>query len=217
MPVKVGLKYIEIWKDSMENAVQAYEAQPLEKGQIVFYGPSNFTRWDPKYGMKPLRECVLGDSGKPCAVNRGFGSSCSEHQLYYYHRMVKPLEPKVLVYYCPGNYEAFGYSAKESWELAQRVIIYTLTDFPDCRIYLSGFNPKRDMNEKYLRDREWQNAEMKKFCEETPNCTFFDPFDFEPLMRKDIFIKDGVHFSQEGYDLYAEFMKKVLKDELKNF
>ena len=98
MPVRVGLKHIDIWNDSMEKAVQAYEQEPIEKGQIVFYGPSNFTRWSAKYGHIPLREALLGKSGRPCAFNRGFGSSCSEHQLYYYPRMVRPLEPSVLVY-----------------------------------------------------------------------------------------------------------------------
>ena len=54
MPVKVGLKYIEKWKESMEDEVLAYEAEQQEKGQIVFYGPSNFTRWSKRFGMKPM-------------------------------------------------------------------------------------------------------------------------------------------------------------------
>ena len=217
MPVKVGLKVIEIWKDSMEKAVCRYEEQDTPKGQIVFYGPSNFTRWDPAYGNKPLRECILGKSGKPCAVNRGFGSSCSEHQLYYYPRMVRPLEPKVLVYYCAGNYECFGYSAEESWELAQRVIVYTLTDFPACKIYLSGFNPKVNMSEQYLKDREWQTEQMKAFCEATPRCTFFDSFEWKDMHDPSLFISDGVHFNPEGYDRYAEHFKELLKEELEQF
>ena len=97
MPVKVGLKYIEIWKDSMENAVCNYEKEPIVTDQIVFYGPSYFTRWSPKYGMRPLREDLVGKSGAPCVINRGFGSSCPEHQLYYYPRLIRPLAPRVLV------------------------------------------------------------------------------------------------------------------------
>ena len=103
MPVKVGLKYIEGWKESMEDEVLAYEQEPVVKGQIVCYGPSNFTRWSKKWGNTPIAEMLPGKSGKPCVINRGFGSSCAEHQLYYYHRMIRPLEPKVLVYSCAGN------------------------------------------------------------------------------------------------------------------
>ena len=84
MPVRVGLKVIEKWNSSMEKEVLRYEDEPIVKGQIVFYGPSNFTRWSRRWNHVPLREAIVGKSGQPCCINRGFGSSCAEHQLYYY-------------------------------------------------------------------------------------------------------------------------------------
>ena len=60
MAIKVGLRYIEQGKESMEDEVLAYEAEPQEKGQIVFYGPSYFTRWGTRFGMKPMRDVLLG-------------------------------------------------------------------------------------------------------------------------------------------------------------
>ena len=119
MAVKVGLKFIEKWKTDLEAQVCRYEAENAEKGQIVFYGPSNFTRWSAKWGMTPLAEALPGKSGKACCINRGFGSTCSEHHLYYYHRMVRVLEPKVLVY-SPGigNGLGFGYTKEELYEMA---------------------------------------------------------------------------------------------------
>ena len=56
MPVKVGLRYIDIWQESMEDDVLAYEREELHKGQIVFYGPSYFTRWSKRFDMIPMRE-----------------------------------------------------------------------------------------------------------------------------------------------------------------
>ena len=58
MSVKVGLQYIDIWKESMEEEVLKYEEEPIVKGQIVFYGPSNFTRWSKKWNHIPLREAL---------------------------------------------------------------------------------------------------------------------------------------------------------------
>ena len=216
MPVKVGLKYIEIWKDSMEKAVLAYEQEPIVKDQIVFYGPSYFTRWSPKYGMRPLRGEIVGASGAPCVVNRGFGSSCPEHQLYYYSRLIRPLEPRVLVYHSHGNSASFGYSPEEEWELAQRVIIWALTDFPDIRIYLCGVNPSKGMDEKKAQIRETYNGWLREFVAAHPNCHFIDPMSYEPLLRQDIYT-DLVHFNQEGYDLFAEFFRRALKDELAQY
>ncbi len=218
MSVKVGLKKIEIWNESLEDAVVKYEQEQNEMGQIVFYGSSSFTRWSEAYGMKPMREVLLGKSGAPCVINRGFGSSCPEHQLYYYPRMVRPLAPKVLVYICRGNNTPFGYSFEEGWELAQRVIAYTLTDFPDAHIYLCGSQPiKREYNYSEAQNYKRFDTWLKAFAEATPNCHFIDMMKYDELKRKDIFVEDGVHFNQTGYDIYAEIFKKELKDELDRF
>lgn len=217
MPVKIGLRVIDIWNESMEDEVVAYEKEPLHKNQIVFYGPSYFTRWSKRFGMKPMRDVLLGASGAPCVVNRGFGSSCAEQQLYYYPRMIRPLEPKVLVYTSQANGPSFGYSDEESWELAQRVIAYAMTDFPGIRVYLVGAYPSRDMTPEGADKLRQYNAVVKTFAENTPNCAYIDAMEYEPFHRKDIYVEDGVHFNQTGYDLCAEFYREALKDELAAF
>ncbi len=217
MPVRVGLKYIEQWKSSMEKEVLKYEEEPVQKGQIVFYGPSNFTRWSAKFKHTPLGEAVVGKSGKSCCINRGFGSSNAEHQLYYYPRMVRPLEPKVLVYSGLGNYRAFGYSLEEVWELCQRVISYALTDFPGIQIYLCSQQHHKTDDDVYRVHHEKSSAWMKEFCENTPDCHFLNILDYEPLQRNDIFVEDGVHYNQEGYNLYADYFREALKKELDLF
>lgn len=217
MSVKVGLHYIDIWKESMEDEVRAYEAAPAPKDQIVFYGPSYFTRWSTRFGMVPLRQALTAPSGAECAVNRGFGSSCSEHQLYYYPRLIRPLEPRVLVYSSFANGLSFGYTIEELWELAQRVIAWAQTDFPGIRIYLCGTNVSRDETEEKralaLEYDRWQ----KEFAASHENCFFIDTRACQALHRKDIFVEDGVHYNQEGYRLYEDFFRQALKDELAQY
>ena len=217
MPVKVGLKAIEIWNDSMEKAVAAYEKEPVKTGQIVFYGPSYFTRWSEKYGVTPMQEALPGKSGAPCVINRGFGSSCAEHQLYYYPRMIRPLAPKVLVYASHGNGEHFGYSNEETWEIAQRVIAYARADFPDIHIYLCGAAPQRQLSKELLAKRRQYNAWVKAFCDATPNCFYIDPLEYAPMLSDDVFVDDGVHFTPKGYEIYTELFKSALKDDLAKF
>ena len=214
MGIKVGLKYIEKWHSDLESQVQRYEQEAAEKGQIVFYGPSNFTRWGPKYGNPTLKEEILGKSGKQCCINRGFGSSCTEHHLYYYSRMVKPLEPKVLVY-APGlgNGTAFGYTPQEMFELAQRVVLYAKSDFPDLKIYLCGLNLYRDKRETSAEYDGW----LRAFAAEVPDCTYVDVAGYEPLHRTDILAEDNKHFNHEGYKIYGELFKEVLKEELEQY
>jgi DNA-binding transcriptional regulator/RsmH inhibitor MraZ len=219
MPVYIkDLKFIDKWGESLENQVIAYEKEPIRKGEIVFYGPSNFTRWkNVKYGNPVLREEIVGASGAPCCINRGFGSSCSEHQLYYYHRMVKPLEPKVLVYSCFGNHEIFGYSTEECWELGQRVVAYAKNDFPELKIYISSANPSRDMTEAQIAERIMFNGWLREFAENTPDCVYVDVFSHKELWDSNMFVADGVHFNFEGYKIYGDIWREALKDELKNY
>lgn len=210
MAVKVGLKFIEKWKSDLEDQVCRYEAEPVRKGQIVFYGPSNFTRWSEKYGVTNLKDDLPGASGNPCAINRGFGSSCPEHHLYYYSRMVRPLEPKVLVY-APGlgNGTSFGYTPEELFELAQRVVLYALSDFPDLRVYICGL-PARYSKPEHLEYGAW----LRQFAESTPGCAYLDIAGCETLRSKELLGPDGVHFNPQGYKAYAEFFREALKEEL---
>ena len=132
-------------------------------------------------------------------------------------RMVRPLAPSVLVYGSWGNSDAFGYSNEEAFELAQRVVTYALTDFPELRVYLGGAQATRDMDEETIASRRAYSEMLRKFAEETPRCTYFDPLSRKELWQKDIFVEDGVHYNQKGFDLYRDFFQEVLKDELEKF
>ena len=216
MSVKIGLKKakeLDYYWD-VDEVITELENQPANKGEIVFYGPSNFTRWgNERFGITvKLRDELLGKSGKGCAINRGFGSSCAEHQLYYYPRVIRPLEPKVLVYSPWGNQGE--YSDEETWEIAQRVIAYAFADFPDIHVYLQSSNRRKEMSEEEIAKNKRFNSWLKAFAENTPNCFYVDTFNYEPLSNPDIFVKDGVHFNNDGYKVYSEFYREVLKDEL---
>lgn len=197
----------------MEAQVCRYEAEDQPTGQIVFYGPSNFTRWSSKYSATPLAEALPGKSGSICCINRDFGSSCPEHHLYYYGRMVRPLAPAVLVY-APGlgNGTSFGYTPKELFDLAQRVVLYAKSDFPDLRIYLCGL-PHRYTKPEALEYNAW----LRQLCEEVPDCTFVDIAECKELQDPALLCQDGVHFTPEGYERYAEFFRTVLRQELDRY
>ena len=44
----------------LESRIVEFEQETIQKGKILFYGSSGFTRWKPKYGMRPLEEEILG-------------------------------------------------------------------------------------------------------------------------------------------------------------
>ena len=89
---------------ALEDSVVAYEQEPIEKGKILFYGHSLFTRWgSPEYGFRRMDEDIRMKDGSLAVVNHGFGTSTSEELLYYYPRLVRPWEPRALVLSTLGN------------------------------------------------------------------------------------------------------------------
>lgn len=210
MSVRKGLLCLPL-----EKIIDRLEKEQVEPGQIVFYGPSNFTRWSREWGNNALEDDIRGASGKKCAINRGFGGSDPEQQLYYYRRMVLPLKPKIMVYF-PGacNGRDKGYTDEEQFELAQRVVIYAQHDMPGLQVVVMGLNLNRgDCRAEHQTFNNW----LREFAQQTPNCRFVDPTESVPLARQDIYIEDGVHYTREGYALYAQWVREVLKEELAQY
>ena len=102
---------------------------------------------------------------------------------------------------------------EEMFDLAQRVMLYAKSDFPDLKIYLCGLNLFKDKRETSAEYDSW----LRAFAAEVPDCTYVDISGYEPLHRTDIFAEDNKHFNHEGYRIYGELFKEVLKEELDQF
>ena len=111
----------------------------------------------------------------------------------------------------------FGYTAEESFALAQRVVQYARNDFPDMPIYIGGFSTWKSQGkpnyEKYKAFEVW----LRELAEAVPGCKFLDLDCREEFRTWDIYVEDKVHFNSEGYRLYTEYFKEALKDELDQF
>lgn len=211
-----------------ENSIQEYEKQPIEKGMILFYGSSGFTRWSPKCGYRPLEEDIRMKDGSPAAVNHGFGGGTMEEGLYYYHRMVKPWEPRAIVMRFFPNDINFGYAPIELVNLMAQFCNWARADFPGVKLYLCDAMPHK----RYINNTVWQrlakqfNGLLKEYCDANDDCAYVcqsawrgfyeDPADAGDYskIRQDIWIDDEMHFTQEGYDTYRDLFLEALDDIL---
>ena len=213
----------------LEKEVKAYEEQEILKGKIVFYGDSGFTRWSTRFGHRSMEEELAMKDGSIAVVNHGFGTSTAEEQLYYYDRLIRPWEPKVLVNMTHGNDWDAGYTATEIMTLQSRLFEYARKDFPGIRIFACNVRPSVKNREggSNLRAHELEyNELLAQYCRKHDDCTLVDHwsnpiFFVDPNrigeydnIKEDIFIEDKIHYNQKGYDLYAEFWREILKDVL---
>jgi len=211
-----------------EKLVEEYEQQPIEKGKILFYGSSGFTRWKPKYDHRPLEEDIRMKDGSPAAVNHGFGGSTIEEGLYYYDRMVKPWEPRAIVLRFYPNDISYGYSPVEIVYLLAQFCKWARADFPGVKLYLCDAMPHK----RFVNSVMWQrlakqyNKLLKEYCDANEDCVYVcqsawpgfysDPTDAGDYskIRQDIWVEDEMHLTQEGYDSYRDLFLTALDDIL---
>ena len=214
----------------LEKSVVAYEQVPLQKGGIVFYGSSGFTRWGSpisSFNHRPLEEDIRMKDGSPAGVNRGFGSSTAEELLYYYPRLILPLEPRALVVSIVHNDRGMGYTPDEVVTNLAKLFEFARTDFPGIRLYACDCRPTlKFTTDAHLEYMTEFNRLLKEYCDAHEDTTFVDhihhPIWFNDprdvgdykKVRTDMFVEDDVHFNQLGYDLYKDFMLEVLDDIL---
>lgn len=219
---------------SLENEIIAYEQEPIEKGKILFYGHSLFTRWgSPQFGYRRMDEDIRMKDGSLAVVNHGFGTSTSEELLYYYDRMVRPWAPRALVLATYTNDGMYGYGPEDVMTNISKICHWARADFPGIKIFLVEDHPRPNTKD-YAGKELWNAGRIKRekylemlhayaqSHEDTKVITLWNvPELFETpegigdyhKVREDIFVKDKVHPNQAGYDILKEVFTKAL-DEL---
>ncbi len=211
-----------------DKTAEGFLSGPIEKGLILFYGSSGFTRWSTRFDHRPLEEDIRRKDGSLAAVNHGFGGSTIDEGLYYYDRMVKPWEPRAIVLRFFPNDAGYGYSPEEIFYLHAVFCNWARADFPGVRLYLCDAMPHK----RYVNNSSWQqrakefNRLLKEYCDANEDCTYVcqsawpgfysDPADAGDYskIRQDIWVDDEVHFTQEGYDIYRDLFLTALDDIL---
>ncbi|HBL83559.1 MAG: hypothetical protein A2Y17_09545 [Clostridiales bacterium GWF2_38_85] len=210
MEIKFNLK-------RYENSIVGIEKYPIEKGKILLCGSSFFTNW----GYERSREQLSGIGGEQKAIiNHGFGGSTVDEVLYYYHRLIKPYDPKMIVTRFGINDIFAGYSIDQICDLSSRFYEWAKTDFPNIKIIiLSSFDFKSAPSKNVLPQIAEYNDLMKKYCAENNSMFFCDINEFFYKSKndigtfvnfKDIFKDDGLHLTDEGYDQLAHYFKEKL-------
>ncbi len=218
----------------LEASIIAYEQEPIEKGKILFYGHSWFTRWgSPKWGYRRMDEDIRMKDGSLAVVNHGFGTSTSEELLYYYDRMVRPWEPRALVIATRANDSMYGYSPEETMANISKICQWARVDFPGIRLFLMEAPPscrgkdttRKDLWNNGKNERDKFNEMIRIYAdthEDTKLVSLWDKPEFFETpedvgnfrkVRDDIFVDDKVHPNQAGYDILGPIFRKAL-DEL---
>ncbi len=190
-----------------EKAIQAFEARdqktPPPKGAILFAGSSSIVGWNlPKY-FPDLK-----------AVNRGFGGSAIADSVEHADRILIPLEPRIVVFYAGDNDVASGKAPEKVCDDYKAFVKKVHDALPETKIIFITIKPS------IARWKLWDKmqAANKLIAEFVKSDKRLGYVDVGPPMlgedgkpKAELFVKDGLHLSAEGYKLWTSLVLPQLK------
>lgn len=193
-------------QSNWEKTIQAFEEQdaenPPEKGGILFVGSSSIRAWKTDRDFPELD-----------IVNRGFGGSQTSDVLYFMDRIVFPYEPRLIVVYVGDNDFAYGKSVERVWTDTTTFIETVHERLPETRIVYVAIKPSL-ARWNLVEKMRALNAKVQERAETDP---LLDYLDIDTPMigedgrpRPELFIKDGLHMSEEGYALWNDLVRPYL-------
>lgn len=175
------------------------EAARLER-PVLFYGSSSVRLW----------ETLARDLHAPDVLNGGFGGSTLEACVYFFERLVVPVQPRSLVVYAGDNDLGNGCSEFDVYgrfvELMRKVDWY----LPEANFTFLSIKPSPAR--WGLRDRTKRANDMiETYLSGRANARFVDVFqpmlDVVGLPKANLFVEDQLHLSRDGYRLWTELLQ----------
>ena len=173
----------------------------------LFVGSSSIVMWKNVQDYFPDKK----------VVNHGFGGSEMSDLLFYLHDIVIPFNPKVIFIYEGDNDLGNNESIDNIYKEMNEVISIIKKELPGIEIFIISPKPsiaRWDKHENY----EKLNAIFKEFCSKTEDVYFIDVWNpviqNDGQLRKDIFIEDGLHLNETGYQIWYEIIQNSINENL---
>ena len=184
------------WEPQIAAFEKADSKDPPPKDAILFVGSSSIRGWKLKKYFPEWN-----------TINRGFGGSQMSDSLHYADRIVIPHRPKAIVVYAGDNDIAKGKPPEVVVRDYESFVKKVRAELPIARILFIAIKPSIK-RWKLIEDIRKANRMIAKLTSKDPSQEFIDidtPMigkDGKP--RKELFVKDGLHLSHEGYLLWSK-------------
>lgn len=190
-----------------EKEIAAYEAADRKamppKNGVLFIGSSTIRIWKSLAQDFPNRK----------VINRGFGGSEIVDATHFADRIIFPYEPRQIFLRSGGNDIHAGRTPSEiAGDFAEFVRVVHAR-LPKTEILYIAINPvasRWSETDKYVE----ANRLIRQMAVNMPRVGFVDAFDVSldasGKPRPELFLKDRLHFSPEGYKVLADRVRPFL-------
>jgi lysophospholipase L1-like esterase len=185
-----------------ESAIAAFEKEDAKsrppKGAVLFVGSSSIRLWKLDKSFPNLT-----------TINRGFGGSQIADSVHFADRIVTKHEPRTVVLYAGDNDLAKGKSPEEVAKDFGSFVKVLREKLPGTKILYIGIKPSiKRWN--LIESVRKANSLINEQCQNDERLVYVDPFpamlgeDGKP--RPELFVKDGLHLSEAGYEVWTKLL-----------
>lgn len=200
-------KYVNTEAKRFDREIRVFRKKDMlnkpGEGKTLFIGSSSIRMWNTLHGDFPELDII----------HRGFGGSTSEDALKHMDDIVLPYKPSVIVYYEGDNDIAQGMTYEEIISNMKIFIEKAIEQNPQIKIYL--ISPKPSIRRMHHWDRYSELHRRMKILSGRYNSVYYvdvasPMFKSNGKLNEELFIKDGIHMNETGYDIW----EKVLKEKM---
>ncbi|MGI9455519.1 MAG: SGNH/GDSL hydrolase family protein [Aeoliella sp.] len=195
----------KLWQKEMAQFEHADAESPAEPGGIVFVGSSSIRLWDLAESFPAI---------EPTPLNRGFGGSHLEGSIRHAELLILRHKPRLVIVYAGDNDIAAGKDADRVLADYQKLVQIIHAELPDTSIAYIAIKPS--IARWHLADTmRPANEKIAAECEDNDRLLFVDIW--TPMLgeegqpRPELFVDDGLHLNDTGYDLWAELVGPLLE------
>ena len=196
----------ETFRDEINEFKRLDKKNFPEKGKILFTGSSSIRFWDSlEEDMKPLE-----------VLNRGFGGAQISHVIYHFEEIIKPYEPKAIVFFCGTNDLTALKTPKETMSDFKKFLSLVRNEFGNIKVYVIGIKPSVD---RLYLDKEERifNSSIKLLASQDAYLEYIDVWDSmlseDGSRMPELFIEDGLHMNKKGYEVWTKQVRKSLSKD----
>ena len=196
-------KFNEGYDQEIKKLILKKDKLISKKNIVAFYGSSSFRLWN-----------NLNEDFKPYNVlNFGFGGAFIEDCIRYFDKLFSNINPIVFVLYVGGNDLSLEYSNRKIISLFKNLLKKIESQFPNSRVISVSIKPSYHRIDKFNQIKQLNTLIEKELMKSDKN-TYIDIFKL--FLNKDkkiinsYFLKDNLHLSSKGYNVWKEEILKVL-------
>lgn len=197
-------KFSEGFDQEIKKLILKKDKLLSKKNLIVFYGSSSFRLWN------NLNE----DFKSYNVLNYGFGGAFIEDCIRYFDRLFSNINPIAFVLYVGGNDLSLEYSNRKINSLFKILLTKIKSQFPNTKIICVSIKPSYHRIEKFKKIKKL-NTIMKEELMKNGKNSYVDIFRLflnkDEKIIKSYFVKDNLHLSKKGYEVWKKAILKVFQ------